>query len=50
LSFVIVSVGLLADFLIWKQLPGMWGFLGIFSIVLGGTLAIYFGQKEISTR
>ncbi len=50
LSIVIVSGGLLADFLIWHQFPNFWGFIGISCIVLGGTLSIYFGQQELGSR
>jgi len=50
LSIGIVSTGLLADFIVWNHFPNFWGFLGIFFIVLGGTLSIYFGKKELGTR
>jgi drug/metabolite transporter (DMT)-like permease len=50
LSIGIVSGGLIADFFIWNEYPNFLGFLGICCIILGGTLSIYFGQKELSTR
>ena len=50
LSVVIVSTGLLADFFFWHQFPNFWGCIGIFCIVLGGSLSIYFGQKELASR
>ena len=50
LSIGIVSTGLLADFFVWKEFPNFWGFIGIFCIVIGGTLSIYFGQKELAAR
>jgi len=50
LSIAMVSVGLLADFIVWGDSPNMWGLIGIACIVVGGTLSIYFGQKEIATR
>ncbi len=50
LSVVIVSSGLLADFLFWHELPNFLGCIGIFCIVLGGTLSIYFGQQELGSR
>ncbi len=50
MSTCIVSGGLLADFFIGNQLPNFLGFIGIVFIVIGGTLSIYFGQKELATR
>jgi drug/metabolite transporter (DMT)-like permease len=50
LSVMLVSGGLIADFLIWHEFPNFLGVIGIFCIVLGGTLSIYFGQKELASR
>ena len=50
MSICIVSTGLLADFLIWDQIPNFWGCIGILLVMLGGTLSMYFGQKEIASR
>ena len=50
MSIGIVSGGLVADFLLWHQSPNFWGFIGIFFIVLGGSLSIYFGQQELTSR
>ena len=50
MSTCIVSGGLIADFFIWGDLPNLLGFIGIACIIIGGTLSIYFGQKELATR
>jgi drug/metabolite transporter (DMT)-like permease len=50
MSICIVSGGLVADFFIWRQLPNLLGLAGIILIVIGGTLSIYFGQKELASR
>ena len=50
MSIGIVAGGLIADFFLWHQLPNFWGFFGIFFIILGGTLSVYFGQQELASR
>ncbi|HUD01370.1 MAG TPA: DMT family transporter [Rhabdochlamydiaceae bacterium] len=50
MSVCIVSSGLIADFFIWREFPNLLGFAGIVLIVIGGTLSIYFGQKELASR
>ncbi|MBS0586185.1 MAG: DMT family transporter [Verrucomicrobia bacterium] len=50
LQFLSIVFGAIADFLIWKQVPDLFSFMGICLVILGGILAIYFGQKEIKTK
>jgi len=50
MSICMVTGGLIADFFVWDQLPNFLGFIGILCIMLGGTLSIYFGQKELAHR
>ena len=50
MSICMVTGGLVADFFIWNQLPNFLSFIGIVCVMLGGTLSIYFGQKELAQR
>jgi drug/metabolite transporter (DMT)-like permease len=50
MSICMVTGGLIADFFIWDQLPNFLSFIGIICVMLGGTLSIYFGQKELAQR
>ncbi|MBS0648043.1 MAG: DMT family transporter [Verrucomicrobia bacterium] len=50
MSICTVVSGLIADYFVWQQLPNLLSFLGILCVLVGGTLSIYFGQKELATR
>ncbi len=48
-TFMYLSIlfGVIADYLLWDIVPNTWSFVGIFLIILGGIVTIYFGQKEM---
>jgi drug/metabolite transporter (DMT)-like permease len=49
LLFLAVIFGTIADYFVWHQVLDHYSFIGMGFIILGGCLAIYFGQKEFIT-
>ena len=50
LMFISILLGSLLDWLIWNKLPDFLTLIGIFLVILGGLLVVYFGQKLISKK
>jgi drug/metabolite transporter (DMT)-like permease len=50
LQFLSIVFGSIADFLIWKEVPNLYSFIGICFVIFGGILVIYYGQKEIKPK
>lgn len=50
LMFLSVIFGSIADFLFWNTTPDLWSLIGVICVIVGGSLTIYFGQKEFNTQ
>ena len=50
LQLLSIVFGTLADFLVWKKIPDLLSAAGIFLVILGGIITIYFGQKELRQK
>jgi drug/metabolite transporter (DMT)-like permease len=50
ISFLSIVLGMFADWWLWGITPDLLNSTGIFCVILGGILTIYFGQKEIMIK
>lgn len=50
LMFLCIVFGVIADWLIWNKIPDGFTLIGMVCVIVGGTITIYFGQKEIMKK
>lgn len=47
LMFLCILFGIIADWLIWHKIPNGITLIGMFFVVVGGIIVVYFGHKEV---
>lgn len=50
LMFSCIIFGAIADYFIWNHTPTLLTLLGILCVIIGGSIVVYFGQKEVPRK
>lgn len=49
LMYLCIPFGTFLDYWLWNNIPDIWDIIGVILVILGGSIAIFYGHKETKT-